>query len=94
MTIEWTNIILGLMTLLGGCGWVMDRRKYKAEVQQKYMDLAKEYVEEFRKNIGEPLQQEVKELRKEVKELKDELESVKRNACYCANCPKRISVLE
>ena len=94
MTIEWTNIILGLMTLLGGCGWVMDRRKYKAEVQQKYMDLAKEYVEEFRKNIGEPLQQEVKELRKEVKELKDELENVKRSACYCANCPNRISVLE
>lgn len=94
MTIEWTNIILGLMTLLGGCGWVIDRRKYKAEVQQKYMDLAKEYVEEFRKNIGEPLQQEVKELRKEVKELKDELENVKRSACYCANCPNRISVLE
>ena len=94
MTIELTSIILGLMTLLGGCGWVMDRRKYKAEVQQKYMDLAKEYVEEFRKNIGEPLQQEVKELRKEVKELKDELENVKRSACYCANCPNRISVLE
>ena len=90
-----TSIILGLMTLVGGCGWVVNHRKYKQEVKhlegenrQLYMDLAKEYVEEFRKNIGEPLQQEVGELRKEVKELKDAVEGV--NDCpYRDECPVR-----
>ncbi len=86
--IDVTSIVLGVLTLAGGCGWVIDRRKYKAEVQQKYMDLAKEYVEEFRQNIGEPLQQEVGELRKEVKELKDAVEGI--NDCpYRAECPVR-----
>ena len=86
--IDVTSIVLGVLTLAGGCGWVIDRRKYKAEVQQKYMDLAKEYVEEFRRNIGEPLQQEVGELRKEVKELKDAVEGI--NDCpYRAECPVR-----
>lgn len=65
--IDWTSVVLGLLTLAGGCGWVVNHRKYKVEVskleaevkaleaeqKQKYMDLAKEYVEEFRKNIGE-----------------------------------------
>ena len=95
MTIDWTSIILGLMTLVGGCGWVVNHRKYKQEVKhleaenrQMYMDLAKEYVEEFRRNIGEPLQQEVGELRKEVKELKDAVEGI--NDCpYRAECPVR-----
>lgn len=100
--IDVTSIVLGCLTLAGGCGWVIDRRKYKVEVKkleaevkqmeaeskQKYMDLAKEYVEEFRKNIGEPLQQEVGELRKEVKELKDAVEGI--NDCpYRAECPVR-----
>ena len=86
--IDVTSIVLGVLTQAGGCGWVIDRRKYKAEVQQKYMDLAKEYVEEFRRNIGEPLQQEVGELRKEVKELKDAVEGI--NDCpYRAECPVR-----
>ena len=92
---EWTSVVLGLMTLLGGCGWVVNHRKYKQEVKhleaenrQIYMDLAKEYVEEFRRNIGEPLQQEVGELRKEVKELKDAVESI--NDCrYRDECPVR-----
>ena len=93
--IDWTSVVLGILTLAGGCGWVVDRRKYKQEVKnleaenrQKYMDLAKEYVEEFRRNIGEPLQEEVGELRKEVKELKDAVEGI--NDCaYRAECPVR-----
>ena len=79
--LNWTEIILGVLTLLGGCGWVLNRKKYR-------LDLAKEYVEEFRRNIGEPLQQEVGELRKEVKELKDAVEGI--NDCpYRAECPVR-----
>lgn len=86
--IDVTSIVLGVLTLAGGCGWVVNRRKYKAEVQQKCMDLAKEYVEEFRRNIGEPLQKEVGQLRQEVKELKDAVEGI--NDCpYRAECPVR-----
>lgn len=60
----------------------------EAERRQKYMDLAKECVEEFRRNIGEPLQEEVGELRKEVKELKDAEEGI--NDCpYRAECSVR-----
>ncbi len=94
-TIDWTNIILGLMTLAGGCGWLVDRRKYKAEVKameadskQKYMDLAKEYVEEFRKNIVEPLKEQVDELKMEVRRLKNAIEAI--NSCnYRDECPVR-----
>jgi archaellum component FlaC len=57
------------------------------------MELGQIYVEQFEENIAEPLRREVRELREEVKELRNELEIVKRNACYCAGCPGRISVL-
>lgn len=30
--IDWTSIVLGMLTLAGGCGWVIDRRKYRVEV--------------------------------------------------------------
>lgn len=106
--VDLTAIVLAVIGMVSGwVTYWFDRRKHKqevknleveaqklkAETRQKYMDLAKEYVEEFRRNIGEPLQQEVGELRKEVKELKDELESVKKCACYCVDCPNRIGVL-
>ncbi len=95
MGIDWSSVLLGLMTLAGGCGWIVDRRKYKAEVRameaeskQKYMDLAKEYVEEFRKNIVEPLKEQVEELRMEVKRLKNAIEGI--NDCaYRDECPVR-----
>ena len=88
MAIDVTSIVLGVLTLAGGCGWVVNHRKYKVEVKKLEVDLAKEYVEEFRRNIGEPLQLEVGELRKEVKELKDAVEGI--NDCpYRAECPVR-----
>ena len=99
--IDVTSIVLGVLTLAGGCGWVVNHRKYKQEVKhleaenrQMYMDLAKEYVEEFTKNIVKPLEGRVNELTNEVKELKNELEFVKKSACYCADCPHRVSVLD
>ena len=61
MTINWTEIILGLMTLLSGCGWFVAGRKYRQEVKglkadnrQKDMDLSKDYVTEWRTFIAEP----------------------------------------
>lgn len=59
MNLDWTEIILGIMTLVGGCGWVVNQHKYRQEVEglkadnrQKDMDLSKDYVAEFKTNIA------------------------------------------
>ena len=53
--IDLTSVILGLITLLGGCGWVIDRKKHrqeiealKADIRQKNLDLSTEFVEKFK----------------------------------------------
>ena len=86
---NWTEIVLGLLTLLGGCGWVIDRKKHRQEVEslkadtrQKEMNLSKDYVTEFRTYIAEPLQREVSELRDEVNQLRDAIQRIDR-------CPHR-----
>ena len=92
---DWTSIVLGLMTLLGGCGWVIDRKKHrqeieslKADIRQKELDLGTDFVRKFRELIAGPLEEEVKKLRTEVNELKDAVEGV--NDCaYRAECPVR-----
>ena len=87
--IEWTNVILGVITLLGGCGWVIDRKKHKqeieslkADIRQKNMDLGKMYVDEFHKNIVKPLEVRGEDLTNEVNRLKDVIEKVN-------DCPYR-----
>lgn len=107
--IDLTAIVLGVIGMVSGwVTYWFDRRKHKqevknleveaqklkAETRQKYMDLAKMYVDEFTKNIATPLEKRVDELTREVKELKDELENVKKCACYCADCPHRVSMLD
>ena len=69
-TIDITSIILAVITLLGGCGWVIDRKKHRQEIEslkadnrQKEMNLSKDYVQEWRTFIAEPLQREVSQLR-------------------------------
>ena len=90
---EWTSIVLAIITLLGGCGWLFDRHKHKQEVEglkadnrQKDMDLSKMYVDEFKENIAEPLRREVGGLRREVKHLRDAISKI--NDCpHAADCP-------
>ncbi len=98
--IDWTAVAVAFLTLLGACAWFVEGRKHKptanglkADNRLKNMELGQIYVEQFEENIAEPLRREVRELRDEVKELRNELETVKRNACYCAGCTNRISVL-
>ena len=84
-----------MISMVSGWGWLTNSRKYRQEVKsleaenrQKYMDLAKEYVEEFRKNIAEPLQLEVRDLRNEVKLLRDAVQEI--NDCpFSGDCPVR-----
>lgn len=90
---DWTNIVLGIITLLGGCGWIMDRHKHKQEVEglradnrQKDMDLSKTYVDEFRKNIADPLRREVRELKREVKKLNNAINKIQ-ECPHAADCP-------
>ena len=107
-TIDITAIILSLIGMASGwLNWYLDRRKHRqevknleaqakaieAETRQKYMDLAKMYVDEFTKNIVKPLENRVYELTKEVKDLKNELECVKKLACYSTGCHARVSML-
>lgn len=89
VNLDWTSIVLGVLTLIGGCGWIVDRRKHKQEVEglkadnrQKDMELSKQYVTEFRTFIAEPLQREVGELRNEVNQLRYAIERI-------GDCPHR-----
>ena len=86
---DWTSIVLGVLTFISGFGWLIDRKKHRqeveslrADVKQKELDLSKDYVTEWRTYIAEPLQREVNELRNEVAELRHAIELV-------SDCPHR-----
>lgn len=106
--IDFSAIILSVLGMVSGWfSWWLDRKRHKqevktleiqakdleAETEQKYMHVAKMYVDEYSEKIVKPLENRVNELTNEVKELKDELEFVKKSACYCVDCPNRVSVL-
>lgn len=95
VNIEWTSIIMGVLTLLGGCGWVIDRKKHrqeienlKADIRQKELDLGTDFVKKFRELIAGPLEEEVGKLRNEVKELRDAIEKVY-ECPFSSDCPVR-----
>ena len=90
---EWTSIVLAIITLLGGCGWLFDRHKHRQEVEglkadnrQKDLDLSKDYVEAFRKEIADPLRREVRELKREVKKLNNAISKIQ-DCPHAADCP-------
>ena len=92
---EWTSVVLGLMTLLGGCGWVIDRKKHKqeieslkADIRQKELDLSTDFVQKFRTLISDPLEGEVGKLRTEVKELRDAIQGIY-ECPFRDDCPVR-----
>ena len=90
---NWTEIILGLFTLLSTCGWFVSGRKHRQEIEslkadnrQKDMNLSRDYVTEWRTYIAEPLQREVGELRNEVAQLRYAIQKI--DACpHRDNCP-------
>ena len=91
--IGWTSIVLSVLTLLGGCGWLIDRKKHRQEIEslkadnrQKDMNLSRDYVTEWRTYIAEPLQREVGELRTEVAALRNAIQKI--DACaHRDHCP-------
>ena len=59
---DWTSIVLGVLTFISGFGWIIDRKKHRHEIEslradnrQKDMNLSKDYVAEWRTYIAEPL---------------------------------------
>ena len=93
MQLNWTEILLGLMTLL--CGWFVAGKKYKQEVegmktdnQMKKLDLSSEFAAKFKDLIVGPLEEEVGKLRTEVKDLKDAIEGVY-DCPFRDDCPVR-----
>ena len=95
---NWTEIILGVFTLLSTCGWFVSGRKHrqeveglKADVRQKDMDLSKDYVSEWRTYIAEPLQREVGELRTEVAQLRHAIQRIA-DCPHSGNCPVRLQL--
>ena len=97
--VDWTSIILALITLLGGCGWLLDRKKHRQEVEglkadhrQKDMELGKMYVDEFRSNIADPLRQEVLELRNEIDQLRNAIQRIA-DCPHSGTCPVREQLL-
>ena len=97
--IDWSNIILGILTLLGGCGWLIDRKKHRQEIEslkadnrQKDMNLSKDYVTEWRTYIADPLQREVGELRAEVAELRNAIQRIA-DCPHSGHCPVRDELL-
>ena len=95
---NWTEIVLGLFTLLSTCGWFVAGRKYRQEVESlkadnrmKDMELGKAYVDEFRSNIARPLQEEVKDLRMEIAQLRNAIQRIG-DCPHSADCPVRDSL--
>ena len=86
-------MVLALITMVSGFGWMLDRKKHRQEVEalradnrQKDMNLSKDYVTEWRTYIAEPLQREVGELRQEVAQLRYAIQKI--DACpHRDNCP-------
>ena len=93
--INWTEIVLGLFTLLSTCGWFVSGRKHRQEIEslkadnrQKDMNLSKDYVTEWRNYIAEPLQREVGELRTEVAQLRHAIQRIA-DCPHSGTCPVR-----
>ena len=54
-TIDITAIILGILTLLGGCGWFVSGRRHKQKIENLKADNARKYLDlvaELAETIG------------------------------------------
>ena len=93
MNIDLTSVILAMISLVSGCGWVVNHRKYKQEVKNlaadsrlKDMELARLYVQQFEETIGKPLRKQVGDLQNEIAQLRYAIQRID----YCAHrddCP-------
>lgn len=64
------SIILAVLALVGNCGWIVAKRKYRQEVRKaeaeadrEEFNLSAEYVKEFKEQVYAPLSEELQKLR-------------------------------
>ena len=96
------SIVLAIVSMVNGWGWVTNRRKYKVEVKNleaqikdletdmrhKEQDMDIDLVKNYWELSAAPLKEEVSELRNEVKELRDAVQKI--NDCpFSGDCPVR-----
>ena len=88
--------MLAVVSAVASGGWFVSRRKNRAEVenlkadaQQKEMNLARDYVEEFRENVAKPMKEEIEGLRRETGLLKRAVNNLKNAIQKIDNCPHR-----
>ena len=72
------EIILATLALLGNCGWIIEGRKHrqatrkvKAEADREELQLALDYVREFRENIYLPMESELNKMRDAIQTIID-----------------------
>lgn len=94
MTVDWTQIVLALLAIVGGGGWLFDRQKHKAEVERlkadtddKNFDLSKKYVESFEQQIVQPLKEELTSLKKQVTTLSRTVKKLENAIGKIQDCP-------
>lgn len=90
MNVEWLRLLFEVV--LGG-GWIVSvmtirstRKKGRAEALQAEMELGRSYVEEFTKNIAEPLKEKVNDLEKAANGLKRETARLRKAINKTNNC--------
>jgi predicted RNase H-like nuclease (RuvC/YqgF family) len=94
----WTEVISLLVNVVLGSGLVVTlvtikstKKKAETEERQAEMDLSKTYVEEFTKNIIEPLkiklESTTKEFSNEINSLKREIARFRKAIDKRKNCP-------
>lgn len=102
MGLDWIGILNLLIGGLGLASFVVamvtiraSRKKANAEAdgavvetEHKMMSLAKDYVDEFKENVHEPLLKEMKGLRRDVKNLRNAISKVN-NCPHVDDCPVR-----
>ncbi len=81
--LEWTNIIVAIISLLGGCAWFVNYRKDKQEAaglkkanQKMDMDLAERFVESYEKFLASRLRKELDVLDERVNKLENAIQKI------------------
>lgn len=92
------QILLALIAAVAGCGWFADGRKHRKQVEamnieneRQRINLANDYVVNFKQQIVEPLVEEMQQLKAEVNNLNKAVARID-DCHYAGQCPVRESL--
>lgn len=91
--IDWTSLILGLLTFLNGFGWFFDRRRHKQEIESlkadnrlKDWDLAQRFVKDYDAILVTRLRSDVELLKARVYDLETAIQKIQ-DCPHWGDCP-------